>query len=269
MDASEALVGEMWDTYTRLVYTTELSLQWVNSPLLAANSIDTRVADIKNYLDDEQVEGMGEYLNRFKGVLDDAIGHIDDGGVPKSREWFIEGSKDREIAAAVSFITMTAATGVALPKQQDHVLSAALVSIYSSFETFASAMLEILYTHRPKAMSGNPTITLSEIIDLPDRRMILKKVARRQSESEIQQPITAWLETLAKHGGMTLPRKRWDWPDPWRRVGVLSATRNSIVHSGGRVDRKMIDRMSEIGQKSNLPPEGKSIELSMADIHEG
>lgn len=215
----------------------------------------------------EQNNELDDYLKEITSALFE-VAEKSDGETAKKKSRVIQFSNS-EAARAALFITQSVTTGTTRPKSRDYMLSAAIVSIYSSFETFAGALLETIYFRQPKAISGNPSISLNEIVDLSDRRSILKKIASRQAESELQEPITAWLEKLTRHSGNPLPRKRWDWHEPWRHICALSAIRNCVVHSGGRVDRKLIDRMSEIGQKSAMKSEGELIELREEDILRG
>ncbi len=252
----------------RFVYTIELSLEWVNSPLFASDRQDYKFhSEVRKYLDAEQNDELDGYLEEIVSALRE-VAEKPESGISKKKSRVIQFSKS-DAARAALLITQTVTVGTTRPKSQAYMLSAAIVSIYSSFETFAGTLLETLYFRRPKAISGNPSISLNEIVNLSDRRSIIKRIASRQAESELQEPITAWLEKLTRHSGISLPRKRWDWHDPWRHICALSAIRNCVVHSGGRVDRKLVDRMSEIGQKSAVKSEGDLIELSEEDIRRG
>ncbi len=264
----DALADDLWNAYTRFVYSIELSLEWIDSPLFSDDEINLGlVGEMYSYLSSDQRSELSDHLEGFGKALE-RVAREAMAGKRNSEPTVVKSSQDKEVSSAFFLITRNFASTITHPKRSNHAHSAAIVSIYSSFEIFAGELLETLYCQRPAMISGNPSISLRDVSDLSDGQSILKRIAGRQVEAELQEPITTWIERLARHGGISLPRKRWDWPHPWNHICAISAIRNCVVHSGGKIDKKLMARMSDIGQESTLGAEGSLISLTESDIHE-
>lgn len=69
MDGNRELIQEIWDTYIRFVYTIELSLEWVNSPLFTSDRPDSKLHSVRKYLNVEQNNELDDYLKEITSAL--------------------------------------------------------------------------------------------------------------------------------------------------------------------------------------------------------
>jgi hypothetical protein len=196
----------------------------------------------------EQTRSFSGYLRQLGEMLYQVVGAIDGGdSSSKSAEMTLGSDTDPEVAAALVLSMQHGFANRTILYRDRFQLQASITSLTSAFEAYATDALFTIYSLRPQIISSNTSVPFDKIYTANSMASIVSDVCRSRAVDMIRGPVEEWIAHLTTHCGIKLPSQVSQWDDCWRSLCKNSAIRNSIVHTGGRVDETYKKKMTKYG----------------------
>jgi hypothetical protein len=250
----------IWTSYLRFIATVEIAITSVSQMSSEKyRGIGDTLKSMASHLDSNQKRELEGFISNFAGMLSAALKSREPGERAIS---FSEIEDPLARAAAIQF-TIRSIDATMRDPDRFHI-EAAAVSLVSAFELLSTDLAHQIFVAHPAAIPGDPSVSLTTLSKARSIESIINSVARDKARELLMAPVDEWLAQLAKHCRVSLPKRIEDWPEEIRYLCWFAACRNSIVHIGGKVDDKLINRARRLGiHHAEIP---KNISFTQADI---
>jgi hypothetical protein len=175
--------------------------------------------------------------------------------------------QDPEVRAAFRLIQDVSIRRITPLSDEKYTLQAAAVAIVSAFEVFSLQLLSSFYKLHPKAIPGNPQVSLCDAMKLESVDKVVSRVAEKAAHGQLEKGIEDWIHALTVHCGISLPRRPDKWHPLWNFLGQTFAVRNCLVHAGGHADDRLSQRMQRYGV--TLPAHGRRLNINQETVRSG
>jgi len=127
------------------------------------------------------------------------------------------------------------------------LLQMALIYGYTLFENYLADVIRIRLRAHPAQVGLKKQITVSDVLDSDSRESLIDKIIEGELYRLMHEPIVTILESLRIRLGLRGLTAEFD-----KAIGILSMTRNCLIHNGGKVDSKLASMDSALSVSQAL-----------------